>query len=252
MIEPVQSEQAQQRPHFIRLERGAAAGNSLIERRQRIAHAALTDLRQNGESVGVGNNAFLLTDPAHARHQLGEIHAAERELLAAGGDGRRDLMGFRGAEDKDGPFGRLFQRFQQRVEGLVGDLMRFVDDENLVAVPRRAKTDALAQLAHLIDTAVGGGVDFNNVHRATGRDLQATRTDAARGGRWPINAVQTARHDASDGGFPGPALPAENVAVGDPALVNRVIQRGLDVCLTHQLRKRLGSVFPRDDLISRF
>lgn len=63
-----------------------------------------------------------------------EVDAAEAELLAAGGDGGGDLMGFRGAEDEDGPLGRLFQGLQEGVEGLVRDLVGFVNDEDFVAV----------------------------------------------------------------------------------------------------------------------
>ena len=44
--------------------------------------------------------------------------------------------------------------------------MGFVDDEDFVAVARRAEADVLAQLAHFVDAAVGGGVDFNDVDGA--------------------------------------------------------------------------------------
>ena len=59
---------------------------------------------------------------------------------------------------------RLLEGLQQRVEGLAGDLVRFVDDEDLVAVARGPVADVLAQLAHLVDAAVGGRVDFDHVH----------------------------------------------------------------------------------------
>jgi hypothetical protein len=42
--------------------------------------------------------------------------------------------------------------------------VRFVDDEDLVAVARGAVADVLAQLAHLVDAAVRGGVDLDDVH----------------------------------------------------------------------------------------
>ena len=79
---------------------------------------------------------------------------------------------------------RLFDGLQQRVEGLVGDLVRFVDDEDLVAVARRLVAHVLAQLAHFVDAAIGGRVDFDDVDRAAGGDFEATRADAAGRGRW--------------------------------------------------------------------
>ena len=78
-------------------------------------------------------------------------------------------MRFGGAEDEDGPWRRLFDGLEQRVEGLVGDLVGFVDDEDLVAVARRLVADVFAQFAHFVDAAIGGGVDFDDVHGAAGR-----------------------------------------------------------------------------------
>ena len=74
---------------------------------------------------------------------------------------------------------RLLDRLQQRVEGFVGDLVRFVDDENLVAVARRPVADVLAQLAHLVDAAIGGRVDLDHVDAAAGGDLLAAGALAA-------------------------------------------------------------------------
>ena len=88
----------------------------------------------------------------------------ETELLAARGDGGRNLVRLGGAQDEHHPLGRLFQRLEQRVEGFAGDLVRFVDDEDLVAVARRAVADVLAQLAHFVDAAIGGRVDLDHVH----------------------------------------------------------------------------------------
>ena len=64
---------------------------------------------------------------------------------------------------------RLLDGLEQRVEGLAGDLVGFVDDEDLVAVARRLVAHVLAQLAHLVDAAVGGRVDLDDVHGAAGR-----------------------------------------------------------------------------------
>ena len=75
------------------------------------------------------------------------------------------LCDFGGAQHEDHPLGRFFQRLQQRVEGFVGDLMRFVNDEDFVAVARRTIAHVLAQFAHFVDAAIGGRVDFDDIQR---------------------------------------------------------------------------------------
>ena len=76
-MQRVERERAQQGAHFGRLQLRAAAGDGLIERRQRIAHAAVAGLRQHRQHLGVRLDAFLRADPLHARHHVLEIHASE-------------------------------------------------------------------------------------------------------------------------------------------------------------------------------
>ncbi len=197
---------AEQRADFGRIQLVAAAGDGLIERRQRIAHAALAGARQHRNGIGIGGDAFLLHDPFHALDQLREIDGPETELLAARDDRRRNLVRFGGAQEEHHPLGRLLQRLEQGVEGFAGDLMGFVDDENFVAVARRAEADALAQLAHFVDAAVGRRVDLDHVHRGAAGDLQATGALAAGRGRRSLLAIQAARENARDGGLAGAAL----------------------------------------------
>src|SRR5258707_11849316 len=47
-------------------------------------------------------------------------------------------------------------------------------DEYLVFVAGRLVADVFAQLAHFVDSAVGGGVDFDDVDRAPGRSEEHT------------------------------------------------------------------------------
>ena len=49
------------------------------------------------------------------------------------------------------------------------DLVRFVDDEDFVAVARRAVADVLAQLAHFVDAAIRCRVDLDHVDAAARR-----------------------------------------------------------------------------------
>ena len=158
-------------------------------------------------------------------------------------------MSFRCTEDKNHPVGRFFQGLEQRVEGLAGDLVRFVDDEDFVAVARRPVAYVFPQLAHLVDAAIRCRVDLDHIRRVPRRHFQAACAHAAGVNGWALNTVEASRQDPGDRGFPGAALSGKNVAVGDPLLQNRIFERRADVFLADQFRKRLRTVFPGNDLV---
>src|SRR6185437_3024401 len=67
------------------------------------------------------------------------------EVLAAGADGLRNIFWLSGRQHKDHMAGRFFERLQQRIKSSVGDLVCFVEDINLKAVPGGAVTRRFAQ-----------------------------------------------------------------------------------------------------------
>ena len=158
-------------------------------------------------------------------------------------------MSFSGAQDEHGPLGRLFQSFQQRVEGFAGNLMRFVDDEDFIAIARRPVAHVFAQLAHFIDAAIRCRIDLDDIGRIAARDFQATGAHPAGRRRRTIDAIQAASQNAGDRGFTGPALARKDVAMRDALLRDGVFKRSANVLLADQLRKRLRPVFPGDDLV---
>ncbi len=170
-------------------------------------------------------------------------------MLAARGDGGRDLVRFGGAEDEDGPLGRLLDGLQEGVEGFAGDLVGFIDDEDFVLVAGGLVADVFAQLAHFIDAAVGGGVDLDDVHGAAGLDFGATGADAAGLVGGAVDAVEATGHDARRGGFAGAALAGKDVAVGDAVLGDGIAQSGFDVLLVEHIVEGLRPVFAGNDLI---
>src|ERR1017187_7826853 len=128
---------------------------------------------------------------------------------------------------------RLFQGLQQRIEGRVGDLVRFVKNVNLEAVARRTITRGFAQLTNLVDAAVGGRVDLDHVHRVAGANFDARIADPARLGYGMVLrlAVQRHRQNTRDGRLADAAMAARDVAVGNASLRNGVLQRAGDVSL---------------------
>ena len=146
-------------------------------------------------------------DLAHAVDQIVEIHRAKAEVLAARRDGGGNLVRFRGAENKHRPLRRLLDGLKQRVKSFAGDLVRFVDNENFVAVARRLIAHVLAQLAHFIDAAIRRRIDFDNVRRTSRGDFETAGADATRLIGGTLHAVQAACQNTRGGGLPVPRCP---------------------------------------------
>ena len=75
------------------------------------------------------------------------------------------ILRLRGGHNENHFVRRLFEGLQQRVGGFVGEHVRFIEDDDFVASARGRITHHVAQLANLIDAAIGGGVDLENIQR---------------------------------------------------------------------------------------
>ena len=160
-----------------------------------------------------------------------------------------NVLGLGRRHHEDDVVGWLLEGFEQRVEGGVGDLVGFVEDVDLVAVARRTVTGGVAQLANLVDAAVGGRVDLDHIDGVAGANLGAGLADAAGLGGGPqgradgVSAVQRHRQDARDGRLADAAMAAEDVAVRDAALAEGVHQGAGDMVLPGDIGEELGTVF---------
>ena len=85
----------------------------------------------------------------------------------------------------------FLQGLQQRVEGLLGQHVDFVDDVNLETASTWANGDVGTQLADFVDAAVAGTVNFQHVHVLTNGDRLASVTLVARLGGRAFFTVQT-------------------------------------------------------------
>ena len=77
------------------------------------------------------------------------------------------------AEDEDEVGRRLLDQLQQRVPGGVRELVRLVEDVDLVAALDRLEHDAVADLADVVDAALRRGVHLDHVERGAGGDRDA-------------------------------------------------------------------------------
>ena len=164
--------------------------------------------------------------------------------MGARADGRQHLLRLGRREHEDQVFRRFLDDLQQRVEAGRGDHVRFVDDEDAVPRLRRCVERAVAQLAGVIDAAVAGGVEFDDVDaaRPVGGQRYARVAHAAWRRRRPLHAVQRARQDPRRRRLPAAPRTGEQVRVVDPPGRQRRGQRLGDVLLPDHLGEGRRSV----------
>ena len=161
----------------------------------------------------------------------------EIELQAARQHRDRQLLRIGGGEQEFHVRRRLFERLEQRVEGMRRQHVHFVDEVDLVAAARRRVLHVLEQLARVIDLGARGGVDFDEVDEAALVDLLAGSAGAAgRGGDAGV-AVEALRQDARDGGLAHAARAGEQECVVHAPLRQGIAQRLAHVLLSDELRE---------------
>ena len=155
-----------------------------------------------------------------------------------------DLVGLGRREDEPQVGWRLLDQLEQRVEALRGHHVRLVDDVDLVAAPHRREERLLAQLAGVVDTAVGRRVDLDHVDRAGPAAGQVAAAVAlpARVGHRRLLAVERAGQDPGAGRLAAAARPGEQVGVVDPVAGERGTERLGHVLLPDDLGEGLGPV----------
>ena len=230
----------------------AGRRDGLIENRERVAHGSVPGFRQQRESIIVGFDLFASNQVAKLRDDGVKLDRAKTEVLASGADRLRNVLRLRRGQHENDVIRRLFQRFQQRVEGGVGDLVRFVENVNFESVAGGTVAGRLSEFADFIDATVRGGIDFDHVHGVSGTDFGAGFANATRLRHRMVlgAAIQSGREDAGNGGFADTAMAAEDVAVGGASLLDGVLEGAGDVLLPDDLGELLGTVFSGQDGIT--
>ena len=219
-------------------------GRELVERRLGVAVRAARAARDERERLvgrvdplGVGDQAQLLDELLQAR-------PLEDERLAARAHGRQHLREVGRAEDEDEVRRRLLDQLQERVPGGVGELVRLVEDVDLVAPFDRLEDDAVADLADVVDAALRGGVHLDDVEGGAGGDRAARVARAVRRRRRPLRAVEALGEDARHRGLAGAARAGEEVGLAHGVARDRVAQRPDDRLLPDDLLEALRTVLP--------
>ena len=174
--------------------------------------------------------------------ELAHPGTLENERLTAGADGRDHLCEVRRAEDEDEMGRRLLDELQERVPRLVRELVRLVDDVDLVLALGRAEHGALADLTHLVDPALRGRVHLDHVERRPVGDRSRDTGTGVEVGCRPALRVQGLREDARHRRLARPARPGEQVRLTHLVVLECVPERPDDRLLADDLREIEGPV----------
>ena len=232
---------AQKIQHIRRIHRLVAAGDALVQNAQAVSYRTIRIGRDDPESRFGHLNADVLTDLLHPADQDIFRDPFEIQPQTPGKNGGRQLAGLRRGQNERHIFRGFLQRLQQGVEGLRGKHVHFVDDVDLVPSHRRRIVDAVAQLADVIDTAVGGRVDLHHIQEIavtdglTGRALAAGPLSLRR-------TVQTLGKQPRRGGFAGASGSAEQVSMAGGPGGKLILQDLRDMFLAQELVKHLRPV----------
>ena len=184
--------------------------------------------RDQGER-GVGRvDALPLAHASQHGDELLEPGALEDEGLAARANGRQHAREVGRAEHEDEVGRRLLDQLQEGVPGLRGQLVRLVDDVDLVAALDRLQHGAVADLAHVVDAALRGGVHLDHVERAAVRDRLGDRRRRVEVRVRAALGVERLGEDARHRGLPRSARPGEEVRLPHLPVLDRVPQRADD------------------------
>ena len=222
----------------------SVADRELVERRDGVAVRAASAARDERERL-VGRVDLLgVRDLAQQLDEILQPRPLEDERLAARADGREDLREVGRAEDEDEMGRRLLDQLQERVPGGVGELVRLVEDVDLVAALDRLEHDAVADLAHVVDAALRRRVHLDHVEGRAGGDREARVARAVGRRRRALRAVEALGEDARHRGLAGAARAGEEVGLAHRVGPDRVAQRPDDRLLPDDLVEALRTVFP--------
>ena len=249
LIRDAQQPRRQVVRHAIR----ARARQQLIHHRQRITRRPATGAHDQRIHV-IGNRNPLLADDALQQppHQI-RRQQTERVMMRARPNGRQHALRLRGRENEDQMLRRLLHDLQQRIEALLGDHVRLIDDEDSVPRIRRRVHRLRAQIAHVLDLVVRRGIQLHHIQVArAARPQRHTRIALpARRRRRTLRAIEAARQNPRRRRLAATARPREQVRMVDPVRgpvrATRFQGRGQGVGhmpLPHDLGKRRRTILP--------
>ena len=230
--------------HILIFDIRAAEGDGLVENGEGVAHGAIGLGGDDVEGFVVDPDPFLFRDAAEVPDHVGNADAVEIVGLAAGEDGREDLVLFGRRQDEDSVRRGLLQRLEESVERGLGKHVDLVDDIDAVLAHLRRDLHFLHQGLDVVHGVVGRGVQFMDAVRPAFLEGDAGLALPARFHVGPrMRTVDHLGEDARRRGLPHPARTAEEVGVGKLPPLDGVGKGPGDGVLAEQGLEGVGPVF---------
>ena len=223
---------------------------------KRVAHRPIACLGQQCQRGILGHHLLLRSNHPQLCQNVVELHRVKAEVLAARTNRLRNIFRLRRRHHEDHMRRRLFQCLQQRIEGRFRDLVRFVENVDLVPVARRRIACRIAQFANLVDAAIGGRVNLDHVDRVALANLHARIAYAAGLRRRPLRApnlraaIQSLRQDARDRRLPMPRCPEKMYPCAIRFWRQGIQQRARHMVLAGHVGKTLRTILPGQNLVT--
>jgi len=227
----------------------AAAGDELVEQSERIAQRAVARPRHFQQAGARYLDGFGLGDFCQPRRDFRRGNAPQVVALAARGYGEGNLLGIRGAEQEQALRRRLFQRFEQRVEGRPREHMHLVHDEDAPLARRGVDVNRFDDLADIVHAGAAGGVNLPHIRRVAVLDIDADRVVQVGGIAGAAVVVQAACENARQRGLAGAARPCEQNGVGNAPAADGIAQRRGHMGLPRHFVKSVGPPLARQHLV---
>src|SRR6266849_3120392 len=132
----------------------AERGDRGFEHPLRVAHTAAGLAREHPQRRFLGLDALAPCQFLEPLENDRERDTAEIVALEPRQNRLGHFLRLGRREDEFDVRGRFLERFEQRVEGLVRELMRFIDDVNLEAVPRRRESQRMRRISRTARASV--------------------------------------------------------------------------------------------------
>ena len=227
----------------------AGKANELFEGGFSVAESTLGLAGDKDKSLVGDLDLFGIGDFAEMGGDDGVGDAAEIEPLATGEDGGGEFLDLGGGEDELHVGGGLLQRFEESVESLAGEHVNFVDDVDFEFSAGGGVGNTVAEILDLVDAAVGGAVDLEDVETAAFGDLLADVFVGVEVDPRALRAVEGFGEDAGGGSFADAAGTDKEEGMGKAALSDGVREGFDDVFLPDEFREGAGAVFTGEDEI---
>ncbi|CDF96207.1 hypothetical protein BN844_1507 [Pseudomonas sp. SHC52] len=243
-------ERTEHGPHIGSHDLAFTEGNGLVGQTHGVTHRTIGGAPQQPQRIVFERHILdtqyvgqVLDDPFRCHVLQGELQAARQNRC-------RKLLRIGGRQDELDVGRRLFKRLEQRIEGMAGKHVHFVDQVDLEAPTARGVLHVVEQLAGVLDLGSAGGVDLDQVDETSFVDFPADRTLATRRRSDTGFTIQALGDDPCNGSLAHAAGAGEQVGVVQPLTVQGIDQSLEHMGLADHFAERARTPFTCKNLIT--